>query len=89
VVTPYTQQSHSENSFVRTFEPKIDSDELKWHYDEKDRLVTVLENDGWMFQFDNLLPQNLTGTIEIKARTWHRVIKGKGILKVMIEEKDI
>jgi hypothetical protein len=86
---PFGQINFSDLSFIRIFDEKIKDDELKWHFDEKDRTVTVLENTGWMFQFDNTLPQLLTGTIEIKAGTWHRVLKGHGILKVMIVEKDI
>lgn len=86
---PFNQEQLSENTFLRTFSPNIEDEELKWHFDEKDRVVEVLENDGWMFQYDNSLPQLLGGTLEIKSGVWHRVIKGKGILKLLIIEKDI
>lgn len=86
---PFSQEEVSENRFIRIFREDLEEGELKWHFDEKDRVVEVLENDGWMFQYDNSLPQLLSGTLEIKAGIWHRVIKGKGTLKLLILEKDI
>ena len=41
------------NILVRTFDLSVDSDELKWHQDLKDRKVTVIEGNGWLFQMEN------------------------------------
>jgi len=59
--------------------------ELQWHYDEHDRTIKVLENNGWMLQFDDCLPFLLEGVVHIPSNVYHRVIKGNGILKVLIE----
>ena len=37
----------------------VDEDELQWHQDLKDREVTVVEGNGWLFQMENELPIKL------------------------------
>jgi hypothetical protein len=62
---------------------------LIWHRDKNDRVITVLKcGKGWQFQFDNDLPFELKPDmeIEIAKEEFHRVIKGKGNLKVQIKE---
>jgi hypothetical protein len=86
-MTPYTQKI--ENGIIhRTFSPEVESDELKWHQDLKDRKVTIIEDGGWQFQLENELPNKLSDAkqIFIPKFVWHRVIKGKENLIVEIEE---
>jgi hypothetical protein len=88
---PYHDEKLTETSWIRTFDPSIvDSDEYVWHRDKKDRKVTVLEGEGWKFQFDNEIPQsiNITEIIEIPRESYHRLIPGKTRLKLHIEEFD-
>ena len=82
------EQIEKEGKLIRTFTPDVDSDELKWHQDLKDRKVTIVENGGWLFQMENNLPIKLSNTVEIYIPkfVWHRVIKGDGNLIVEIEE---
>ena len=86
-MTPYTQQIE-DGKIIRTFTPDVESDELKWHQDLKDRKVTILEPGGWSFQMDDSLPSKLqiAEQIFIPKFVWHRVIKGEGNLIVCIEE---
>lgn len=72
----------------RLFSNDVESDELKWHWDEKDRTVTVLNESDWLYQSDNQFPIKLLKDTEIyiKAGEWHRVIKGTTDLKVKIKE---
>ena len=86
-MTPYTQQIN-EGKIYRTFSPDVDSDELKWHQDLKDRKVTIIENGGWSFQMDNSMPNKLSNAQQffIPKFVWHRVIRGEGKLIVEIEE---
>jgi hypothetical protein len=88
-MTPYTQQI-SNGKIYRTFSPDVDSDELKWHQDLKDRKVTIIESGGWLFQMDDGLPNKLSNAeqIFIPKLVWHRVIKGQDNLIVEIEEYD-
>lgn len=84
---PYLQ--HIENNIIeRVFDKNIDSDELVWHKDKKDREVKVLQSNGWLFQMDNEIPKELKegDTIFIPKEIFHRVIKGKGDLKIQIKE---
>ena len=71
---------------IRVFTEETDSGEFKWHRDRVDRLVKVLEGNGWQLQLDNELPQILKEGEEysIPYGVYHRVIKGKGNLKVEI-----
>jgi len=87
MTTPYTQKI-KDGKICRTFNPDVDSDELKWHQDLKDRKVTVIEDGGWSFQIEDGLPVKLSiaEQILIPKLVWHRVIKGNGNLIVEIEE---
>ena len=75
---------------MRTFSSEVNSDELKWHYDLKDRIVEVVRGDGWEIQIDNQLPEKLTPLKEyfIPKGVYHRVKKGDGDLVVRITELD-
>lgn len=72
----------------RTFSPDVESEELKWHQDLKDRKVTIIEDGGWSFQMEDSLPIKLSNAkqLSIPKFVWHRVIKGEGKLVVEIEE---
>jgi hypothetical protein len=85
---PYTQKI-KDGKILRTFTPDVDSDELKWHQDLKDRKVTIIESGGWLFQMEDDLPHKLHNAEEIfiPKLVWHRVIKGIKDLVVEIEEK--
>ena len=88
---PYIDERINETTWVRTFDPTFtESDEYVWHRDHKDRIVTVLEGDGWQFQFDEELPImiNRTNTIKIPKYVYHRLIIGKTKLRLKIEEVD-
>jgi hypothetical protein len=84
---PFEQYIKS-GKMVRVFTPDIDSDELKWHQDLKDRKVTIVEDGGWSFQMENELPIKLSinKELSISKLVWHRVIKGDKNLVVEIEE---
>ena len=82
------EQIEKEGKLIRTFNPDVDSEELKWHQDLMDRRVTIIESGGWSFQLDDGLPNKLLNAeqIIIPKLVWHRVIKGDSPLIVEIEE---
>lgn len=82
------QQEIIDGKIKRIFSPDVDSEELKWHQDLKDRKVTIIEDGGWQFQMEDSLPNKLkiAEQIFIPRFVWHRVIKGKENLIVEIEE---
>lgn len=84
------EQKIEKNKIIRTFLPSVDSEELKWHQDEKDRIVKIVEDGGWSFQIEDSLPNKLSECeiIHIPKFVWHRVIKGTEKLVVEIEELD-
>lgn len=83
---PYSQEKISENSFIRTFDSDTDVSKLVWHRDKSDRVVEVIQNDGWKFQFDNEIPFILKEKITIPKETFHRILKGNGDLVIKIIE---
>lgn len=82
---PY-QQLTIANTIQRQFKQDVLESELVWHRDERDRQVTVVGQSDWMFQFDNQLPFTLKEVLFIPKDTYHRLIKGTGILNVQIQE---
>jgi hypothetical protein len=85
---PFEEISLKDGVFLRTFKEDIHSDEMVWHRDREDRKVAILESNGWQIQMDNGLPTEMKpeGFFFIPKNTWHRVIKGKGDLKIIIEK---
>lgn len=73
---------------IRIFSSEVDSEDLVWHRDLQNRKITVLEGEGWQFQFNGSLPFELTeGRIfEIPKGMYHRIIKGKTNLVLKIKK---
>lgn len=84
----YKDKILSDNMRMRAISESRASDELTWHRDANDRSVKVVMSEGWRIQFDNKLPTEMRpgDIISIGAGEWHRVIPGKGDLKIMIKE---
>ena len=85
---PFTDELVNE-WFERTFDEDVAEEEMIWHRDKRDRTFTVLEGEGWMFQFDNQMPVEIEqgDVIEIPKYSYHRLIKGNSKLILQIEEK--
>lgn len=79
---------YEDDGDIRTFYSNVDSDQLVWHRDLEDRKVTVLEGEGWQFQFNGSLPIELVKDriFMIPRDMYHRVIKGKTRLVLRIEK---
>lgn len=84
----YTEYKVAESVVIRTFSCNIPEEELKWHWDEEDRIVKPLNKNDWQFQFDNELPMMIYTEICIPAGVIHRVIKGSGDLIVKITKNE-
>lgn len=76
----------TERAFMRTFVESVDEEELKWHRDYNDRIVTTIYPTDWLVQLDNELPKSLNEGVFIPKGVWHRVIKGTGSLTIHITE---
>ena len=81
---PFEEEKVSDNVFMRVFYPELETEDLKWHIDLEDRVIRVVENTDWKFQFDNQLPISFSGEIFVPAGVWHRLIKGNGQLKIKV-----
>ena len=81
---PFKEEKLEETVYVRTFSSETPESELKWHWDEEDRIVEAIEPTDWKFQFDNQLPIAFDKPIRVDAGDFHRVIKGSGNLVVKL-----
>ena len=80
-MNPYTDKDN-----IREFSSNVDELDLVWHQDKEDRLVEVLEGEGWKFQRDNNVPVDMKigDRIFIPEGEIHRIIKGITDLKIKI-----
>ena len=84
---PFRQKEISQTSVLRTFSSDVDPEDLIWHRDREDRVITVVSGVGWEVQLEDELPQPLSvnESVFIESGTWHRVIKGISDLTVKID----
>jgi hypothetical protein len=85
---PFRERLLRGKLFLREFRENVDSEELIWHQDKEDRVIKVLESNGWELQLDDQLPVLLKegSTYNIPAYVYHRVIKGSGRLLIEVEK---
>lgn len=83
----FQQINISTTDFFRTFKSDINTSELVWHFDAKDRYVEPQHLTDWQFQYDNELPFIIKEPFFIPKKTYHRLIKGSQDLTILIKEK--
>lgn len=71
---------------LRTFYHCMNEEELVWHRDREDRIISPNHLTDWKFQFDNKLPIFINDEIFIPKGTYHRLIKGTGDLTLKIKK---
>ena len=88
---PFKEEQIDQYNFIRTFSADVDEMDLIWHADKENRIITVLEGNGWKFQFDEELPIEMTKgkSISIEKGKLHRVIKGNGPLKIELHKNTL
>lgn len=86
---PFNENWISNNQSIRIFSPDLEDEELKWHFDEEDRIVISSNETDWKFQFDNELPISIKEEIKIPKGVWHRLIKGSGNLELLITRPEL
>lgn len=85
MVNPFDEHMEGE-IYIRTFSSDVNPGELKWHFDEEDRIIESMGETDWKFQFDNKLPHIISGKIHIPKGEWHRIIKGTRNLELRIKK---
>lgn len=86
---PFTERQMPD-CLIRVFDENIDEEELKWHFDDENRIVVPVECDGWKLQMDESLPVEMKIDEEyfIPVDVYHRIIKGSGSLKLKVHKLD-
>jgi hypothetical protein len=85
---PFIETKIDKYTFIREFSNDVDEMDLVWHEDPENRVIEVIEGNGWKFQYDDQLPFEMIDGVEftiIKGQI-HRVIKGKGPLKIKVQK---
>jgi hypothetical protein len=84
----YIEHKLNSGKILRTFSKDVLAEELVWHRDKNNRIIEVVEGEGWEIQFDDKLPEPLEKGKEyvIPAYTFHRIKRGKTDLVIKIEE---
>ena len=88
---PFEEEKIDQYNFIRTFPADVDEMDLIWHADKENRIITVLEGNGWKFQFDEELPIKMIKgkSISILKGVIHRVIKGNGPLVIKLQKNSL
>ena len=88
---PFEEEKIDQYNFIRTFPADVDEMDLLWHADKENCIITVLEGNGWKFQFDEELPIEMTKgkSISILKGVIHRVIKGNGPLVIKLQKNSL
>ena len=87
MVKPYTDMfSSDKKERIRTFDEYVDEMDLIWHRDSCNRQITVVNGENWKLQLDNQLPiiMEKGRLYRIPKMVYHRIIKGKGDLRLKI-----
>lgn len=84
---PYKETFISREQVIRVFDDKTPEEEFVWHRDREDRLIIPMDINDWKFQIDNSLPEDLDKPIFVKKETYHRLIKGSGVLRLRIYKR--
>ena len=87
---PYVEPYIDNGYGVRTFDVEAEDSTYVWHKDHEDRMIEILEGDGWQFQWDAALPWLLKPGMKFKiaANEYHRIIKGASDLVIRITPLD-
>jgi len=83
---PFKETHISGRLYLREFKKDTDEEQLIWHLDKEDRIVSVVKGSNWKLQLDNQLPVELTEGVEyfIPKLTYHRLIKGNDKLIIKL-----
>ena len=86
---PFTEKQTGDY-VVRIFDGSLENEELKWHFDDENRIVEPIECDGWKLQIDESLPTEMKVGEKyfIPVDVYHRTIKGNGDLKIKVYKLD-
>jgi hypothetical protein len=81
------EQKEQNGKNIRTFSNTLNEEELKWHFDEENRIIKPLNETDWSFQMDNQLPIKLQKgkKVLIPEGKYHRLIKGNGDLTLEVK----
>ncbi len=86
---PFSEKESAHGIFIRKFSVDLEDDDLYWHRDREDRIISRVAGDDWFFQEDNCLPVPISSTpIFIRKGTWHRIIKGSSDLTIEVIKRD-
>jgi hypothetical protein len=85
-MNPYIDKKLDDGVIFRKFSNDSPEHHFVWHRDLEDREIWIDGETDWLIQFDNKLPQKISGKIFIKSGVYHRLLKGSGDLNIYIKK---
>jgi hypothetical protein len=82
---PFKQKEIDSNNKERIFSSNISQEELMWHRDNENRIISSINKTDWLIQLEDSLPIPIENEILIPIGTWHRLIKGTCDLHINIK----
>lgn len=85
---PFVEKRLSSSVILRVFNPRAEDHLFKWHKDESPRVIKVLNDNDWQFQYDDHIPMSMDQGkhIAVPGDFFHRVIPGTSSLWLLITE---
>lgn len=84
---PFSEKQINEVDFIRKFSLDLDDEDLYWHKDAEDRIISRISGENWLYQEDNCMPVPIgDDDIFINKNTWHRIIKGSSDLVIKVSK---
>ena len=84
---PFSEKQINEVDFIRRFSLDLDDEDLYWHKDAEDRIISRISGENWLYQEDNCMPVPIgDDDIFINKNTWHRIIKGSSDLVIKVSK---
>ena len=82
------QENFADGFYTRIFSSETIHEDLKWHWDEENRVIICEHDTDWLFQYDNQIPFKIERNKQfyIKEGEYHRLIKGTGDLTLKIKK---
>jgi hypothetical protein len=84
---PFLEKKIDEERSIRVFSSDLGQDDLYWHKDKEDRVISKKYGEDWYYQEDNSLPVLISSKpIFIKKNTWHRILMGSSDLVIEVNK---
>ena len=86
-LNPFTEEAYSKDTVLRHFDPTASADLFRWETNHELHWVESINENNWMFQFDDESPISIEPgkIIQIPIGASYRLIKGTSPLTLYLK----